>query len=166
MARHDPGFVGKGEKAGLDGVHNLAGVAAGALSSGTRRRRGPCCADPAVIDGLKKSLADLETRVAAQEAGTAAHLQQIDGQLQEHAARMADVPSTSQIIAAMDQLLSKTMSSLDQRLTTQAQSIEVLKTTVSQTDSLLERVLESLDSLQACSEPSELQDTLLQRPAV
>jgi uncharacterized coiled-coil protein SlyX len=144
----------------------LAGVAAGALSNGSRRGRGPRCVDPGVIDGLKKTLADLETRVAAQEAGTAVHLQQIDEQLQEHAAKLADVPSTSQIIAAMDQLLSKSMSSLDQRLTTQAQSIEVLKTTISQTDSLLERVLESLDSLQACSEPSELQDTLLQRPAV
>jgi uncharacterized coiled-coil protein SlyX len=145
----------------------LAGVAAGALSAGSSRRRRPCWADATVIDGLKKSLTDLETRVAAQEAGTADHLQQIDRKLEEHAARMADVPSTSQIIAAMDQLLSKTMSSLDQRLTTQAQSIEILKTTVSQTDSLLERVLESLDSLQTCSEPSELlQDTLIQRPAV
>lgn len=80
---------------------------------------------------------------------------------------MADVPSTSQIIAAMEQLLSKTMSSLDDRLTSQARSIEVLKTTVSQTDSLLERVLESLDSLQAGSEPSELpEESLLHRPAV
>lgn len=145
----------------------LAGLAAGAISNSSRRGRGQYAVDPATIDGLKKSLIDLETRVAAKEADTTAHFQQIDAQLAEHTARMADMPSTSQIIGAMEQLLSKTMTSLDQRLTTQAQSIEVLKATVSQTDSLLERVLESLDSLQTNSEPSELlQDTLLQRPVV
>ena len=123
--------------------------------------------DPAAIDGVRKSLAALEGRMAEQEASTATKLQQLDAQLQEHAAKLADVPSTSQIIAAMEQLLSRTMSSLDQRLTTQAQSIEVLKTTVSQTDSLLERVLESLDSLQTGTEPPDLlHDPLLQRPAV
>jgi len=144
----------------------LAGLAAGAISNG-RRGRGQYGVDPATIDGLKKSLADLETRVAAQEADTTAHFQRVDEQLAEHTAKFADLPSTSQIIGAMEQLLSKTMSSLDQRLTTQAQSIDVLKATVSQTDSLLERVLESLDSLQTGSEPSELlQDTLLQRPVV
>ena len=72
--------------------------------------------------------------------------------LEEHAAKLEDVPSTSQIVAAMEQLLTKTMSSLDDRLSTQAHSIEVLKSTVSQTDSLLERVLESLDSLQSLTD--------------
>jgi chromosome segregation ATPase len=142
----------------------LAGIAAGALTSASRRGRG---ADPGAVDALKKSLAQLESRVTAQEATTASHFEQVDAQLQQHAARLADVPSTSQIIAAMEQLLSKTMSSLDERLTTQARSIEVLKTTVSQTDSLLERVLESLDSLQSASESPELaEDGLAQRPAV
>jgi len=145
----------------------LVGIAAGALSSSSRRGRAEPGVDSKALDDVKKSLAELETRVAAQEAGTSAHFEQIDTQLQEHAARIADVPSTSQIIAAMEQLLSRTMTSLDQRLTTQAQSIEVLKTTVSQTDSLLERVLESLDTLQTGSEPSELlQESMLQRPVV
>ncbi|HUK18620.1 MAG TPA: hypothetical protein VLW65_19495 [Bryobacteraceae bacterium] len=142
----------------------LAGIAAGALTSGSRRGRG---ADPGAVDALKKSLAQLESRVSVQETTTASHFEQVDAQLQQHAARLADVPSTSQIIAAMEQLLSKTMSSLDERLTTQARSIEVLKTTVSQTDSLLERVLESLDSLQGASESPEMaEDGLAQRPAV
>ncbi len=142
----------------------LAGIAAGALTSGSRRGRG---ADTGAIDALKKSLSELESRVAAQETATTTRFEQVDAQLQEHAARLADVPSTSQIIAAMEQLLSKTMSSLDERLTTQARSIEVLKTTVSQTDSLLERVLESLDSLQSASESPELAESgLAQRPAV
>ena len=76
--------------------------------------------------------------------------------MDEHAVKLADVPSTTQIVAAMEQLLSKTMTSLDERLTTQAHSIEALKTTVTETDSLLERVLESLDSLQTYTDPAEL----------
>jgi chromosome segregation ATPase len=142
----------------------LAGVAAGAL---TLKRRQGSGADSGVPEEVKKSLADLDARIAAQEAGTAGRLAQIETRLNEHAARLADVPSTTQIVSAMEQLLGKAMSSLDERLTTQAHSIEVLKTTVSQTDSLLERVLESLDSLQSYTEPAELAESpLLSRPAV
>ncbi len=142
----------------------LAGVAAGALT-GTRRDRAGM--EPAVAKELKRSFAGLEDRLVAQESASAARFTQIEARLEEHAGKLAEVPSTSQIVAAMEQLLSKTMSSLDERLTTQAGSIEVLKTTVSQTDSLLERVLESLDSLQAYTDPSELtSDALLQRPVV
>jgi chromosome segregation ATPase len=142
----------------------LAGVAAGALT-GTRRDRAGM--EPAVAKELKRSLAGLEDRLVAQESASAARFTQIEARLEEHAGKLAEVPSTAQIVAAMEQLLSKTMSSLDDRLTTQAGSIEVLKTTVSQTDSLLERVLESLDSLQAYTDPSELtSDALLQRPVV
>lgn len=142
----------------------LAGIAAGALSS--RRERGVGM-DPAAIQELKNSFANLETRLTAQDSATAARFTQVEARLEEHSAKLAEVPSTAQIVAAMEQLLSKTMSSLDERLTTQAHSIEVLKTTVSQTDSLLERVLESLDSLQTYTDPSELsEDVLLARPAV
>lgn len=143
----------------------LAGIAAGAITGGSRRGRGHM--DPATVDALKKSVADLEARVVAHESATSARFDQVEEQVREHTARLADVPSTSQIIAAMEQLLSKTMTSLDERLTTQARSIEVLKTTVSQTDSLLERVLESLDSLQNGSDSAEDEENpLLQRPAV
>ena len=142
----------------------LAGIAAGAFT-GTRRGRGSI--DPALAQDLKRTLADLEGRMAAQDQANVNRFTQIDARLEEHAAKLADVPSTSQIVAAMEQLLSKTMASLDERLTTQARSIEVLKTTVSQTDSLLERVLESLDSLQTFTDPAEFaQDALLQRPPV
>jgi chromosome segregation ATPase len=143
----------------------LAGVAAGALTN-SRRQEG-ASADPAVAKDLKNSLSNLEERIIAQETASAVRFTQIEARLDEHANKLADVPSTSQIVAAMEQLLSKTMSSLDDRLTTQAHSIDVLKTTVSQTDSLLERVLESLDSLQTYTDPSELaDDPLLSRPAV
>ncbi len=142
----------------------LAGIAAGALTSGPRRGRSQAGVDPAALDALKKSLADLESRVETQENSTAARFEQVDEQLRDHATRLADVPSTSQIIAAMEQLLAKTMSSLDERLSSQARSIEVLKTTVSQTDTLLERVLESLDSLQGGTDSQE--DSLLEKPTV
>jgi hypothetical protein len=141
----------------------LAGVAAGVLT-GSRRDRGGM--DPTALKGLKDSLSGLENRLATQETASANRFTQIEVRLDEHAAKLADVPSTAQIVAAMEQLLAKTMSSLDERLSTQAHSIEVLKTTVSQTDSLLERVLESLDSLQTYTDPAEFSDdVLLQRPA-
>jgi hypothetical protein len=141
----------------------LAGIAAGALT-GARRERGGM--DPVALKGLKDSLSGLENRLAAQDTASANRFTQIETRLDEHAAKLADVPSTTQIVAAMEQLLAKTMSSLDDRLSTQAHSIEVLKTTVSQTDSLLERVLESLDSLQTYTDPAEFTgDVLLQRPA-
>ena len=141
----------------------LAGMAAGALTLPRRDRPGM---DPANLDELKKALASLEGRIRAKESADEARFSQVEARLEEHSSRLADVPSTSQIVAAMEQLLSKTMASLDDRLVTQARSIEVLKTTVSQTDSLLERVLESLDSLQSYTEQTESEDPLLSRPAV
>jgi len=143
----------------------LAGIAAGALT-GMRRQRGAGM-DPAAVQELKNSLAGLETRMAGRDSATDKRFVQIETRLEEHATKLSEIPSTAQIVAAMEQLLAKTMSSLDDRLTTQAHSIEVLKTTVSQTDSLLERVLESLDSLQTYTDPADLSDDLLlHRPAV
>lgn len=143
----------------------LAGVAAGALTGGRRQRSGGF--DPAVAQELKGAITNLETRIAVQETASLGRLSQIEMRLEEHAAKLADVPSTSQIVSAMEQLLAKTMSSLDDRISSQARSIDTLKTTVSQTDSLLERVLESLDSLQSFTDPSEFaEDALLQQRPV
>jgi septal ring factor EnvC (AmiA/AmiB activator) len=142
----------------------LAGVAAAAL---TMPRRERSTADSTALDELKRSLDSLEARIQAREAADSAKFAQIESKIEEHSTKLNDVPSTAQIVAAMEQLLSKTMASLDDRLTTQARSIEVLRTTVTQTDSLLERVLESLDSLQNYPDSAELtDDPLLSRPAV
>ena len=112
----------------------VAGVAAATvtrmLTSGESRQ----------IAELKKSLADLQSRYDTR-------LHELELRAMDHEQRLTDVPSTTQIVAAMEALLAKTMTSLDERLSAQAHSIEVLKTTVSQTDELLERVLESIDSL-------------------
>ncbi len=129
----------------------IAGIAAGAIT-GARRLRGDV--DPKLAAELKKSLADLETRMAGQHSDTAGRFDRVEARLAEHDAKLKEVPSTADIVSAMDQLLSKTMSSLDERMNSQAISIEVLKSAVTQTDSLLERVLESLDSLQAVPEAS------------
>jgi uncharacterized coiled-coil protein SlyX len=127
----------------------VAGVAAGTIAGARRLRRD---IDPKLAEELTKSLADLEARTAAQHSETAGRLHQVEVCLAEHEARLKEVPSTADIVSAMEQLLSKTMSSLDERMNTQASSIESLKSTVTQTDGLLERVLESLDSLQASPE--------------
>lgn len=143
----------------------LAGVAAGALT-GTRRERSEPAAS-AELAGLKDSIAALEAKVEAQASSANERFHQVETRLDEHAAKLAEVPSTAQIVAAMEQILARSMASLDERLSAQAHSIEVLRTTVSQTDGLLERVLESLDSFQAYTDPSELAtDAVLHRPTV
>jgi chromosome segregation ATPase len=142
----------------------LAGAAVAAI---TMPRRQPGGMDSTAIDELKASLAGLEARLQTRETADSARFAQVETRLEEHAAKLADVPSTGQIVAAMEELLTKTMASLGDRLTTQAHSIEVLKTTVSQTDSLLERVLESLDSLQTFTDPADLtEDPVLSRSRV
>jgi chromosome segregation ATPase len=123
----------------------VAGVAAAALMAPRRRA---VQTDQAALDALRKSVAGLEARLAARETESLGRFEKLESRLDEHASKLAEIPSTGQIIAAMEQLLSKTMSSLDSRLQDQAETIDILKTTVSQTDGLLERVLESLDSLQ------------------
>ena len=100
----------------------LAGVAAGALSGLTDKRRRE--ADSGAIQDLKRSIAELEARLVAQQSASTAKFGQVETQLQEHTAKLAEMPSTKQIVDAMEQLLSRTMSSLDERLTTQAHSID------------------------------------------
>ena len=142
----------------------LAGVGVGLITSPRRQRSGM---DTAGMEELKRSLSGLEGRLQARETADAERFGQIETRMAEHTAKLADVPSTSQIVAAMERLLSQTMASLDDRLTTQASSIEVLKNTVSQTDGLLERVLESLDSLQTPTDPVDLrEDPLLNRARI
>jgi chromosome segregation ATPase len=140
-----------------------AGVAVAVLTNARRGRGG---IGPAAEEDLKRSIADLGSRLEAQESASATRFAQVEKRLDEHAVKLTDIPSTSQIIAAMEELLSKTMTSLDERLTTQAHSIEALKTTVTQTDSLLERVLESLDSLESYTDPAELAGVSVAQSAV
>jgi len=142
----------------------LAGVAAAAITLPKSGQRGT---EKPAADDLKRSMADLEARMEARQATNDERFSRVESRLEEHAAVLKEVPSTAQIVAAMEQLLVKTMSSLDDRLITQARSIEVLKATVSQTDTLLERVLESLDSLQTYSDPTEnVSDPLLSHSRV
>jgi len=141
----------------------LAGVAAAAITLPRRDRS----TGVSGTEDLKRCITDLETRLQQRQAADDSRFAQVELRLEEHAALLLDLPSTSQIVEAMEKLLAKTMTSLDDRLSTQAHSIEVLKTTVSQTDSLLEKVLESLDSLQTFAEPAEIsEDPLLNRSRI
>jgi hypothetical protein len=141
----------------------VAGVLAASWLAGRRKEDfAPAAASgPAPArnsENWSRSIGDLERRLAAQEAATTERFAAVEAKIDEQTSRLADLPSTQQIVGAMEQLIARTMTSLDDRLTNQAHSIEVLKTTVSQTDNLLERVLESLDSLQTYAEPLELND--------
>lgn len=151
----------------------LVGVAAAGFFASRRRDIAPVPAQPAApqnaasAQNWQSAIASLESRLAAQDTANAARFGQLEARLDEQTARLAEVPTTQQIVGAMEHLIGKTMNSLDERLSTQAHSIEVLKTTVAQTDSLLERVLESLDSLQPYTDSIEVaEDPLLQRQAV
>jgi hypothetical protein len=146
----------------------VAGVLAAGWLAGRRKEDFAPAAAPAPAparhpENSNRSIADLERRLAAQEAATTEHFAAVEAKIDEQGARLAELPSTHQIVGAMEQLIAKTMTSLDDRLTNQAHSIEVLKTTVSQTDNLLERVLESIDSLQTYSEPLELTEDPLRQ---
>ena len=142
----------------------LAGVAAGAMTASRRERN---AADSSSVDLLKHNIAELKAAIAANESDVARRFELVESRLDEQSAKLAEVPSTTQIIGAMEQILARSMASLDERLANQAHSIEVLRSTVTQTDGLLEKVLESLDSLQTYPESSEMAtDSLLHRPAV
>src|SRR5689334_21294685 len=78
----------------------LAGVAAGAMT----RIFKPGEAEQ--IAQLKKSVSDLDGRLANQEALHDNRLNQLEAKVNEHEQRLSDVPSTSQIVAAMEALLS------------------------------------------------------------
>jgi uncharacterized coiled-coil protein SlyX len=139
----------------------VAGVAAASLATSRRRRN----LETAATQELKRAMAHLEAKLEARELATEDRLSHLESTIETHSAKLADMPSTSQIVAAMEQLLSKTMSSLDDRLTNQANAIEVLKSTVSQTDGLLERVLESLEALHTTVDSAEsAEESLLGRP--
>jgi chromosome segregation ATPase len=101
------------------------------------------------VNRLQAEVARIEKRLAAHESANAERFSRIEARLEEHAALLADVPTSSEINAAMEDLLSKTLRSLDSRLQVHAKSIDELKSTVSQTDSLLRQVLVSLDAMQA-----------------
>ena len=96
----------------------------------------------------QRSLNRLSREWKAQVRAHDHRLTQLEARSDAHEAKLKEMPSTAQIVSAMDELLTHAMSGLEGRLTAQARSIETLQTTVSQTDELLERVLESLDTLQ------------------
>jgi len=96
----------------------------------------------------QRSLNRLSREWKAQVRAHDYRLDRLEARSDAHEVKLKEMPSTAEIVSAMDELLAHAMSGLDGRLTAQARSIETLQTTVSQTDELLERVLESLDILQ------------------
>ena len=96
----------------------------------------------------QRSFSRLSREWKAQARAHDHRLTRLEAQVDAHETKLKAMPSTAQMVSAMDELLAHAMSGLEGRLTAQARSIETLQTTVSQTDELLERVLESLDTLQ------------------
>lgn len=95
----------------------------------------------------QRSLNRLSREWKAQVRAHDWRLNRLEARSEAQETKLKEMPSTAQLIAAMDELLAQAMAGLEGRLTAQAQSIETLRLTVSETDELLERVLESLDTL-------------------
>ena len=127
-----------------------AGVLVGGWARGHRDLVAPQ-APPRVPDSvpsdLHRALVDLAARVAAEESANAQRCADLEARLNEHSAKLSQVPSLQHFTSTMEQLLAKTLQSLDDRFTTQARSIEGLKATVSRTDNLIERVLTATKDL-------------------
>ena len=139
----------------LSEVGALTGVFAATLLAALRKQ-----SPEATAPAPSASEAPLEPP----DAATAARLRQIEARLEEHAARLAEMPSTQQVVAAMEQLIAKMINGLDDRFAAQTRSIESLQSTDAQTGRLLERVLESLEAHQS-SEPLQLAADTAEHPA-
>jgi hypothetical protein len=128
----------------------LGGVTLGVVSVFWKSREAAEQAAP-----LRRGVADLEAKLSAQALFYQSKLVEVERRLDQHDAKLKDVPTLAQIVSTMETMLGNTMSGLDQKLADQVRSIEVLKTTVVQTDELMERVLDSIYSLQSNLPESE-----------
>ena len=95
------------------------------------------------------ALASLEAAVQSLGSKFDARFTQLETKVGNHEAKLKEIPTLTQVISTMEEMLAGTMSGLDQKIADQVRSIEVLKTTVSQSDELMERVLDSIYSLQS-----------------
>jgi uncharacterized coiled-coil protein SlyX len=95
------------------------------------------------------AVASIEATVASLTTRYDSRLTTLESQVAGHDAKLKELPTLSQVVSTMEEMLSNTMSGLDQKLTEQVRSIDVLKTTVAQSDELMERVLDSIYSLQS-----------------
>ena len=119
-------------------------VLLGGFAAGTVVRRWQAQDTAASQRSLNRLSGEWKAQVRAHDH----RLNRLEARSDAQETKLQEMPSTAQIVSAMDELLTHALSGLDGRLTAQARSIETLQTTVSQTDELLERVLESLDTLQ------------------
>ncbi|GEM_PF-1056639 len=95
------------------------------------------------------AVATLEATVASLTTRYDSRLSTLETHVNDHEAKLKELPTLAQVVSTMEEMLSSTMSGLDQKLSDQVKSIEVLKTTVAQSDELMERVLDSIYSLQS-----------------
>src|SRR5215472_9200090 len=86
-------------------------------------------AQHARVETLSATVASLENTVVNLTSRYDGRLGQLETRVGNHEAKLKEVPTLSQVVTTMEELLSKTMGELDQRLTDQVRSIDVLKTT-------------------------------------
>jgi len=105
--------------------------------------------NPGSSEETKVALASLEASLASLNARFDGRMSELEHKITEHDTKLQNVPTLTEIVSTMEQMLTGAMSGLDQKLSEQVHSIEMLKSTVSQSDELMEKVLDSIYSLQS-----------------
>lgn len=99
--------------------------------------------------------------IAAQYVVLQNRLARIESLVEQHEEKLRTLPSTQEIVAAMNEVFDRSASALDDRFAEQARALEGLKLMVSQTDELLEKVLDSIYAL-----PEQPPDREPERPSL
>jgi hypothetical protein len=125
-------------------------LAGGLLAASVSRARTTVHRSPAretAVEGpdlpeIRSALCNLEKRVAEVASTNAVRFAAIETRIEEHAAKLGEIPAIQQIIFAVEETLTKTMAPLTERLSGQEEAITRLKTAVGRSDRLIDRVLE------------------------
>ena len=136
---------GKPRAARISSATDSGGTALSRMPRSTQPRQ--TAAPSRVPTGISGQYSILHKRIATLEA-----------MVEQHDAKLRQIPSTEQIVDAMDQVFERGATALHARFAEQTRAIENLQTVVSQTDELLEKVLDSIYSLQPESPPHDPQN--------
>jgi ATP-dependent Clp protease ATP-binding subunit ClpA len=125
-------------------------LAGGLLAASVRRVRSPLHCPCAGETGQERpdvseictALCQLERRLTKEASTTDIRLAAIEARIEEHSAKLAEIPAIQQIVSAIEQTLTKAIAPIHERLSGQDQAMTSLKAAVGRSDRLIDRVLE------------------------
>ena len=99
-------------------------------------------ADATSLSDFRRAFVELETRLADEASATANRFAELEARVDEQSAKLANIPETKQLVAAVESALARALAPIEQRLTAQAEAIGTLKSAAGQTDTVLERIFD------------------------